>query len=116
MRKLLFAMVGVIGVTIGVVAGILFAPRKGSETREEIVRRSQPVQKAARGAASSVGQKVKPIAKLAGERLPLGARAKGAAEAEEPAGGGEDDQIGGQHSNGATNGRHAEPEKVGSVS
>ena len=115
-RKLLFAIVGVVGVTVGVLAGILFAPRKGSETREEIVRRSQPIQKAARGAASSVGQKVKPIAKLAGERLPLGARAKGAAEPDEPADGGEDDQIGGQHSSGTTNGRHAELEKVGSIS
>ena len=116
MRKLLFAMVGVFGVTIGVVVGVLFAPRKGAETREEIVRRSKPIQKAARGAASSVGQKVQPVVKLAGDRLSLGARAKGAAEAEERAAGGEDDEIGGQHSNGATNGRHAEPEKAGSVS
>lgn len=117
-RKLLFAIIGVVGVTLGVLAGILFAPRKGSETREEIVRRSRPLQETARNAASRAGQKIQPIAKLAGDRLPLGARAKGAAEAEEWAAGagGEDDQIGGQHSNGTTNDRHAEAKKVGSVS
>ena len=117
-RKLLFAIVGVIGVTFGVLAGILFAPRKGSETREEIVRRSKPLQEAARNAASRAGRQIQPIAKLAGDRLPLGARAKGAAEAEERAAGagGEDEQIGGQHSSGTTNGRHAEPEKASSIS
>lgn len=117
-RKLLFAIIGVVGVTLGVLAGILFAPRKGSETREEIVRRSRPLQETARNAASRAGQKIQPIAKLAGDRLPLGARGRVAAEAEVQAteGGGEDEQVGGQHSNGTTSGRRAEAERVGSVS
>ena len=117
MRKLLFAMVGIVGVVFGVLAGILFAPRKGSETREEIARRSKPLQVAAKRTASRVGQKIQPAARLAGDRLPLGARAKGAPEGGERAAGvGEDDQIGGHQSNGTTNGRHAELEKVGSIS
>lgn len=117
MRKLLYVIVGVAGVTFGVLAGLLFAPRKGSETREEIVRRSRPLQDAARSTASGARRKIQPVVKLAGDRLPLGARAKRAAEAKEQAaeGGGGDEQIGGQHSAGTTNGRHAEPERVGSI-
>ena len=115
-RKLLFAVVGAVGVTIGVVVGVLLAPRKGSETRDEIVRRSRPLQETARKSASKAGQKIQPVVKLAGDRFPLGARAKGSAAAEEQAaGGGEDDQIRGQHNGGSTGGRHDEPEKVGSV-
>lgn len=115
--KLLYVIVGVAGVTFGVLAGVLFAPRKGSETREEVVRRSKPLQDAARDAASSVGQKIRPVVKMAGDRLSLGARAKGIAAAEEQTaeGGGEDDQTGVRHSNGTTNGRHARLEKVGSI-
>lgn len=118
MRELLYVIVGVAGVTFGVLAGVLFAPRKGSETREEIVRRSRPLQGAARNAASRMGEKIQPVVKLAGDRLPLGARAKGTVEADEEKaeGGGGDDQFSGQHSAGTTNGRHAEPEKVGSIS
>ena len=117
MRKLLFAIIGVVGVTLGVLAGILFAPRKGSETREEIVRRSKPLREAAGNAASRAGQKIQPIAKLAGDRIPMRSRGKVAAEAEVQAteGGVEDEQFGGQHSNGTTSGRHAEPERVGSI-
>lgn len=118
LRKLLYVIVGVAGVTFGVLAGVLFAPRKGSETREEIVRRSRPLQDAARSTGSRARRKIQPVIKLAGDRLPLGARAKGASKAKEQAaeGGGVDDQIGGQRSAGTTNGRHAEPEKVGSIS
>ena len=113
MRKLLFAIVGV---TLGVLVGILFAPRKGSETREEIVRRSRPLQDATRSAASRMGQKIQPVVKQVGDRLPLGTRAKGASEAgEQAAEGGEDEHIGGRHIKGTTNGRHAEREMVGSI-
>ncbi len=117
MGKLLFAVVGAVGVTVGVVVGVLFAPRKGSETREEIARRSGPVQDAARSTASRMGQRIRPVVKLAGDRIRLGARAKGVSDGEERTseGGGEDEQVGGQHSNGTTNGRRAELEKVGSV-
>ncbi len=117
-RKLLYVIVGVAGVTFGVVAGLLFAPRRGAEAREEIVRRSRPLQDAARSTASRARQKIQPVVKLAGDRLPLGGRARGAAEAEGQAaeGGGEDDQIGGQNGNGATNSRHAEREKIVSIS
>ena len=110
MRKLLFAIVGIVGVTIGVLAGVLLAPRKGSETREEIVRRSRPLQDAAKSSASRMGKKIGPVVKLASDRLPRGARGKIVSQEEEKTAEG-----GGQHSGGTSNGRHAEPEKVGSI-
>ena len=62
--------VGVAG-AIGVLVGILLAPRKGSETREKIVRRSEPLQQAARKAASRAGDTIKPVTRMVGERVPL---------------------------------------------
>ena len=61
--------VGIVG-AIGVLVGILIAPRKGSETRKEIVRRSEPLQLAARKATSKVQDAVKPVTRVVGERVP----------------------------------------------
>ena len=62
--------VGVAG-AIGVLVGILLAPRKGSETREKIVRRSEPLQQAARKAASRAGDTIKPVTRMVGKRVPF---------------------------------------------
>ena len=113
MRNVLFAVVGVVGVTSGAVAGLLFAPQKGSETRGEIVRRSRSLQDAAVKTASGMGQKVTPAVKSAVGKLPLSLKARGAAEVEEQAGEGQ--VIAVQPNHGATNGRRAAPEAVGSA-
>ena len=60
----------VIAGALGVLIGILVAPRKGSETREEIVRRSEPLQQAARKASSKIQDAVKPVTRVVGERVP----------------------------------------------
>ena len=62
--------IGVAG-AVGVAIGILFAPRKGSETRKAIVDRTEPVQTAARKAASRAGDVIAPAADRAGEWVPL---------------------------------------------
>ena len=90
--------VGIAG-AIGVLVGILIAPRKGSETREEIIRRSEPLQEAARKAASRVGDAVKPVTKMVGERVPLTDRGKNSSTSEGP-------------EDGPATGRKAKPEKV----
>ena len=77
--------VGVAG-AIGVLVGILLAPRKGSETREKIVRRSEPLQQAARKAASRAGDTIKPVTRMVGERVPLLDRDNKGVKLEEPAG------------------------------
>ena len=77
--------VGVAG-AIGVVVGILFAPRKGSETRKAIVERTEPVQTAAKEAASKAGEVIAPVADKAGEWVPLiGKNKDGVDQTEEPA-------------------------------
>ena len=78
--------VGVAG-AVGVVVGILFAPRKGSETRKAIVERTEPVQAAARKAASKAGGVIAPATDKAVGWVPLiGKNDKGDVEMEEPAG------------------------------
>ena len=96
-------------------AGILFAPRKGSETREEIVRRSRPLQESARKAASRAGEKIAPIARMAGSKIPLSVKPRSAFSADVPpaAEAGGNQPIGEERGNGTTNGHHANSEKVG---
>ena len=78
--------VGVAG-AVGVVVGILFAPRKGSETRKAIVERTEPVQAAARKAASKAGDVIAPATDKAAAWVPLiGKNDKRDVEMEEPAG------------------------------
>ena len=78
--------VGVAG-AVGVVVGILFAPRKGSETRKAIVERTEPVQAAARKAASKAGDVIAPATDKAVGWVPLiGKNDKGNGKLEEPAG------------------------------
>ncbi len=78
--------IGVAGV-VGVAIGILFAPRKGSETRKAIVDRTEPVQTAAKKAASRAGDVIAPAADKAGEWVPLiGKNKEGVNETAEPAG------------------------------
>ena len=114
MGRLLIAVVGIIGVACGVLAGILFAPRKGSETREEIVRRSRPLQESARKAASRAGEKIAPIARMAGSKIPMSVKPKSAFSADVPAAeAGGNQPIGEERGNGTTNGHHAISEKVG---
>ena len=80
--------VGVAG-AVGVVVGILFAPRKGSETRKAIVDSTEPVQTAARKAASKAGDAIAPAAGKAGGWFPLigknGTDQDGVSETAEPA-------------------------------
>ncbi len=87
--------VGIAG-ALGVLVGILIAPRKGSETREQIVHKSEPLQQAARSAfskagdatrnaASKAGDVVKPVTRAVGERVPLLDRANGSGKLEDPA-------------------------------
>ncbi len=80
--------VGVAGAgAVGVVIGILFAPRKGSETRKAIVERTEPVQTAARKAASKAGDVIAPATDKAVGWVPLiGKNDKGDVKVEEPAG------------------------------
>ncbi len=88
--------IGIAG-AVGAVIGILFAPRKGSETREEIARRAEPiaeeiarraepVAQAARDAASKAGDAIAPIAEKARERIPTVSAGKdsGGEKAESP--------------------------------
>ena len=70
---------------VGVVVGILFAPRKGSETRRAIVERTEPVQTAARKAASKAGDAIAPATGRAGEWLPMIGGKNGDVKTEEPA-------------------------------
>ena len=118
MGRLLIAVVGIVGVACGVVAGILFAPRKGSETREEIVKRSRPLQESARKAASRAGEKITPIARMAGSKIPLSVRPKSAFAADVPAAEvvGRSQQFGEERGDGTTNGHHAMPDRVGADS
>ena len=94
-RRLLFAVVGAVGVTVGVVVGVLFAPQKGvgDQGRDSPAVRSR-YSRLPENQLRKAGQKIQPVVKLAGDRLPLGARAKGAADAEGQVAdvGGEDDQ------------------------
>ena len=107
--------VGVAG-AIGVVVGILLAPRKGSETRKQIVQRTEPLQEAARKAASRAGDAVKPVTKMVGERVPL--IGKDGVKPEEPVveASGKNSSISGGREDGAVAGRRAKPEKVSSRS
>ena len=75
-----------VAVAIGGLIGILLAPRKGSETREQIVQRSKPLQEAARNVASKSGDAIAPITKMAGEKVPLIGRDKDGDKLKEPAG------------------------------
>ena len=78
--------VGIAG-AIGVLIGILIAPRKGSETRERIVQRSKvPIQQAARTVASRAGETLKPVARVVGERVPMIGKDRDGASVEEPEG------------------------------
>ena len=107
--------VGIAG-AIGVLVGILIAPRKGSETRKRIVQRSEPLQQAARNAASKAGDAVKPVTRVVGERIPFLDRTNKGVMPEEteqeavdegpPTSEGRED--------GKTATRRAKPEKVGS--
>ena len=118
MGRLLIAVVGIVGVACGVLAGILFAPRKGSETREAIVKRSRPFQDSARKAASRAGEKIAPIARKAGSKIPLSVKPGSAFAADVPAAEvvGGSQPIGEEHGNGTTNGHHAMPDRVGADS
>ena len=72
--------IGVAG-AIGVLVGLLLAPRKGSETRKQIARRSEPLQEAAKKAASKAVDAVKPAARMVGERVALEAAKDAASSA-----------------------------------
>jgi hypothetical protein len=113
--RLLIAVVGIVGVACGVLAGILFAPRKGSETREEIVKRSRPLQESARKAASRAREKIAPIARMAGSKIPLSVKPGSAFAADVPAAeaDGDNQPFGEERGNGTTNGHHAMPNRVG---
>ena len=75
--------VGIAG-AIGVLVGILIAPRKGSETRGQIVHRSEPLQQAVKNADSKAGDAVKPVTRVVGERIPLLDRSNRSVAPEEP--------------------------------
>ena len=107
--------VGVAG-AIGVVVGLLLAPRKGSETRKQIVQRTEPLQEAARRAASRAGDAVKPVTRMVGERVPL--IGKDGVKPEEPMvdTSGNNSLISEGREDGAAPGRKAKPEKVSSRS
>ena len=47
-----------IGCTVGAVAGVLFAPRAGKETREDVSRRSKEVWEKIKDNTSSTGQRL----------------------------------------------------------
>lgn len=47
-----------IGCTVGAVAGVLFAPRAGKETREDVSRRSKDAWEKIKDTASSTGQRM----------------------------------------------------------
>lgn len=110
MRKFSVVISGAIGVLIG----ILLAPRKGSETREQIIERSKPLQQAAKNAVSRAGDAVVPVAKIAGERVPLLRKGKEDVEPEEPAGenGDTSSPVGEGREDGKASGRRAGAEKV----
>ena len=118
MGRLLIAVVGIVGVACGVLAGILFAPRKGSETREEIVKRSRPLQESARKAASRAREKIAPIARKAGSKIPLSVKQRSAFAADVPAAeaDGDNQPFGEERGNGTTNGHNAMPDRVGADS
>ena len=75
-----------VGGAIGVAIGILFAPRKGSETRRAIAERTEPVQTVARKAASKAGDAIAPATDKAGEWLPVIGGKNGDVKMEEPVG------------------------------
>lgn len=106
----------VISGAIGVLVGILLAPRKGSETRDQIIQRSKPLQQAAKNAVSRASHAVAPVTKMAGERVPMLGKGKEDAKPEEPAGetGGKSSPIGDGREDGKTAGRRASTEKVSS--
>ena len=75
--------VGIAG-AVGVLIGILIAPRKGSETRGQIVQRSEPLQQAVKSAASKAGNAAKPVTRVVGERIPMLNRSSRSVAPEKP--------------------------------
>ena len=72
---------------IGVLVGILLAPRKGSETRDQIIQRSKPLQQAAKNAVSRAGDAAAcPLPRWLVKEFPCSVRAREDVEPEEPTG------------------------------
>ena len=116
--------VGIAG-AIGVLVGILVAPRKGSETREQVVQRSKvPLQEAARKAASRARETIRPVARVVGERVsmidrgPLISKDGGGANIKEPEGeaGDESPSVSGDRRDGAASDRRARSGRAGTRS